>query len=384
MSVYYCHLGNTPELSLYELTLLVPTAVPTLVLPTIASIELDDDQSAQDLMAKAGGLVKIYRYLQTIDSPEEKKITGAIVEHLKTDFSNKVTFGISTIGGATIEIDPAEVKIALKKENVASRYVESESPYGVAAAIVLKKNIHEIVLITVEDQVHLAETVAVQDINDWTKRDRNKPYADRKKGMLPPKVARIMVNIGLGLLPPETNIGASMLYDPFCGSGGVLIEGLMRNINVYGSDIDIQAVMGTRENLEWLKQEYQFKQSFAVVQRDATQRFQPNNKPWVDAIVTEPFLGKPTPKEHELPNIFRGLQRLYLGAFKNWTYSLKNGAPVVIVFPLVVTQNHRFSLESLIDKLQDLGYTSVSQPVVYSRPQAIIQRQIHFFRFKQR
>lgn len=382
MPVYYCHLGNTPDLSLYELSVLLPNITVEQVLPTIAKLELENDAAARDLMNTAGGLVKIYKHLEVISAENKEAITGAIVSHLRASDENKVTFGLSTINISSDIIDTAEVKLALKQANIPSRYVDSEAPYGVAVAVMLKGKARELVILKTPTEVVLAETIAVQDINDWTNRDRSKPYFDRKKGMLHPKVARIMVNIGLGLLPPATNTESVTLYDPFCGTGTILMETMVRGVNVYGSDLDTVAVRGSRENIEWLKQAYDLTQTFQVVQRDVAQRFTVKNK--TDLIVTEPFLGKPTPHEHELPNIFRGLERLYLGAFKNWTHILRDGAPVVIVFPLVETANHRYSLESLIDKLNDLGYTSVSQPIVYRRPQAITQRQIQFFRFNHR
>ena len=55
---------------------------------------------------------------------------------------------------------------------------------------------------------------------------------------------------------------------------------------------------------------------------------------------------------------------------------------MVIVFPLVETKNQTYNLDKLIDKISQLGYTTMSQPVTYSRPQAIVKRQLHFLRYK--
>jgi hypothetical protein len=102
----------------------------------------------------------------------------------------------------------------------------------------------------------------------------------------------------------------------------------------------------------------------------------------VTHIVTEPFLGKPTPQEAEVANIFKGLEKLYLGVFKQWQTILADQAEVVIVLPLVETSRHTFNLEGLIDKLANLGYTTVFQPIIYKRPQAIVQRQIIKFKYQ--
>jgi tRNA G10 N-methylase Trm11 len=386
MSIFYCHLGNTPELSLFELENVLKQT-PVSVLPTVAKVELPNTEAAKELMTILGGTVKIYQHLESFPEPDEDNITQSAINHLVGITSAKVTFGISHVGEAgetPIKLDIVAVKHALKDRNIPSRYVDSDSQYGVAVPILLKKLTHELVVITTPEEAILAETVAVQDINDWTKRDRHKPYADRKKGMLPPKVARMMVNIGLGLLPGDKDKSDITLSDPFCGSGTVLMEASMLGVKVEGSDLDKEAAQGTRDNLAWLSTAYDKKITFSVAQRDATQRVMSVTKPWVDTIVTEPFLGKPTPKDKELGNIFKGLYRLYLGAFKNWVYQLNDGASVAIVFPIVETDMHRYSLEPLIDKLKDLGYTSVSRPIVYRRPQAIVQRQINFFRFDRR
>jgi hypothetical protein len=93
--------------------------------------------------------------------------------------------------------------------------------------------------------------------------------------------------------------------------------------------------------------------------------------------VTEPFLGKPKPLPAAMKNIFRGLEKLYLGAFKQWLNFLKPGATIVMVWPLVQTDRMTFTLEHLIDKLKVWGYTlQIDPPVRYARPGAIVERQI--------
>jgi len=59
---------------------------------------------------------------------------------------------------------------------------------------------------------------------------------------LPPKLARCMVN--LARVPP-----GGTLLDPFCGTGGVLIEAAEMGIGILGADADPDMVNGTIENL---------------------------------------------------------------------------------------------------------------------------------------
>jgi len=271
----------------------------------------------------------------------------------------------------------------LNKNGINSRYIEG-SRLGLSAAILIhKKRVKEVYLITTKDGAFLAETLGAQDIDDWTNKDRNKPYFDRKKGMLPPKVALIMVNIAMGDNPVSED-QKRILLDPFCGTGTVLIEGLLTNLDVFGSDLDIEAVEGTKRNLEWLAQDYPFTHEYKVIMSDATKI--PPQPEKFQYLVTEPFLGKPKPNPAKLPYIFKGLEKMYIGAFKHWTTLLDDGASVVIVFPTVTTEDAKgrkrtFSLDMLIDKLTTFGNTTLSKPILYSRPQAVVQRQIYRFRF---
>lgn len=61
-------------------------------------------------------------------------------------------------------------------------------------------------------------------------------------GVMMPLMARAMVNL-THVQPKE------ILYDPFCGTGGILLEGQLVGARVVGSDIDPAMIDGTRENL---------------------------------------------------------------------------------------------------------------------------------------
>ncbi|NCN06432.1 MAG: hypothetical protein GW946_01135, partial [Candidatus Pacebacteria bacterium] len=217
----------------------------------------------------------------------------------------------------------------------------------------------------------------IQNIDDWTVRDRSKPYADRKKGMLPPKVARILLNINRSFDQATERV----VLDPFCGAGNILLENAMLKTKGIGIDIDKNAVAGTTDNLRWFSETYQQPHHQQVYPGDAT-HVPESIVQAVTAIVTEPFLGRPKPKAEQVPDIFRGLYKLYLGAFKNWKKILPDGAPVTIVFPSTLVAGKEYTMSALIDKLLPLGYTTVSGPLRYSRPDAIITRSIYTFVLK--
>ena len=377
MSIYYFQLGNTPQLSLLELECLTASKLKP-ISTQLFSLEIDEKISIEHLQQQSGGLVKTYQWLTNLETSSVNEIESKIINYLSQQ-TGKVIFSIANLSNVDLpKIDLAAIKKQLTAQNIKSRYLNS-GKRGLTAAVLTHQKVHELAIIKDNQKLILAKTSSIQDIDDWTKRDRYKPYADRKKGMLPPKVARMMVNITKNLSQSSSNLN---LYDPFCGSGNILMEALMVDCDVSGSDLDLNAVRGTQDNLEWLIREYKLNKNLPkIFQLDATQPQSISNQ--IDAIVTEPFLGKPKPKEHELKNIFKGLYQTYLGAFKNWTKILKPGGIVSIIFPLVETKNQIYNLNKLIDKLSQLGYTTMSQPVIYSRPQAIVKRQLHFLKYKE-
>jgi len=63
-------------------------------------------------------------------------------------------------------------------------------------------------------------------------------------GVLLPRVARATVNL--------TGVNAGeLLFDPFCGTGGILLEAALTGVRVVGSDVDSRMIWGTRVNLDY-------------------------------------------------------------------------------------------------------------------------------------
>ncbi len=374
MPNYFFLIGRTPELSLSELKSLTGQS-PVQVFPNIVQMPFSSDDEAKKIFRSLGGSLKIMKHVGEFSLVDQKTLINYIGAYLAQ--SNRPTFAIAEFGKQNQEkIDPSDIKKDLRDRGIGSRFIEGGAD-GLSASVLLHHKVAEINIFYQKDSIILAETLAVQDIDDWTKRDRAKPFANRKKGLLPPKVARMMVNLAVGQSAKQ------MIYDPFCGSGTVLMEGLMRGCKVVGSDLDAEAITGAQQNLTWFCHEYEHSMDDVNIFASDVTNVDPSRFPEkVDAIVTEPFLGKQTPSPTQLGNIFKGLEKLYLGAFKQWTKILKPGSRVVIIFPYVHVGKDAYSLENLVDKLSAFGYTSTSQPIFYSRPQASVERQIWQFTFQ--
>ncbi|MCH2447559.1 MAG: hypothetical protein MK219_00685 [Candidatus Poseidoniia archaeon] len=100
---------------------------------------------------------------------------------------------------------------------------------------------------------------------------------------LPPRLARAMVNLAL----PS---GVGKLLDPFCGTGGLLIEAVDCKLDASGSDLDGEMVDATRENM------LHFGFSATLEQGDAAavvQQIRPA------AIATDPPYGRSASTGHE-------------------------------------------------------------------------------------
>ena len=251
MSTYYFQLGNTPQLSVLELEYLTKNKLEP-VSNQLYSLKTEDEIDITALQRESGGLVKTYQWLANIETTSPSEIESRIVEYLANQ-TGKVIFSVTNLSYEKIEIDDlAAIKKQLTAQDVKSRYLDS-GKRGLTAAVLSHQKVHELVIIKDQEQLILAKTVSIQDIDDWTKRDRHKPYADRKKGMLPPKVARMMVNIAKNLF--ESNKYPN-IHDPFCGSGTILMEALMMGCSASGSDLDVNSVRGSEDNLGWLIDEY--------------------------------------------------------------------------------------------------------------------------------
>lgn len=383
MSRYFFQLGNTPELSHRELKAVFPDAVWEVIHDQVLAAALPEGVDPQWLLTDVlGGTVKILAEIKQLPSSDPAEVQAEVIS-LLGQTQGKIVFGLAEIGRDHLPaLSTMEIKQALIRSGNKVRYIDGPRQ-GLSASILSHRaQVEEVAIITGEDTTYLAQTVAVQDVDAWTLIDRGKPYADRKKGMLPPKVARMMVNLGIAARKEPLRI-----YDPFCGTGTVLIEAYLRENQVIGSDADPVAVRGAVLNLNWVKENLSEDSVVPpeplIFQEDVARVSLSHLKgEKVDAIVTEPFLGKPTPNPTRVPNIMKGLSKLYWSAFRSWTELLKPGARVVVIFPYIETQNAKFDLSALIDKIKPLGYTMVSEPVLYHRPQAIVQRQIHEFVFK--
>lgn len=359
--MYYAFLGHQPQLSTLELEVMTGQK-PDLLSETLVS--LSDNSNLLDIADKLGGTMKIARKVASVSRDNlPAKLFDLMVAHAAKNvaISNYTDFKLTMS-----EIH--DLKESIVRERPV-RFVSFETK-GHELVMLKKKHVAEFNLIPDQDGITIAETVWIYDGLEFAARDRKKPYQDIKRGMLPVKLARIMVN-----LATQGKEGLT-LYDPFCGTGTILAEAMMVGSKVVGSDLDPQAVQGTKDNLEWLSAKFGLQNPLPIIHvSDAT-----NPKIGsVDCIATEPLMGPLLDARHNLPevkikNIARGLDKLYRGALRAWLHLLPVGARVVITLPEFKLSHLTISTIT-IDTIRSLGYNYVLS-IPYTKPGITVIRNI--------
>ncbi|MBI5619988.1 hypothetical protein HY950_03435 [Candidatus Gottesmanbacteria bacterium] len=401
MISYLFVFGRTPHLALAELASLFPDVTHFTAGMGILEVSQDDCFSAESVIASLGGTVKIAEVLEDVPKLSGAALAAALAK--TADVSKRIVFGISsyhpsisvTVGLLT------EVKQVLESMGYTARFVAGRDKEPLTSVVVSKQKLTELIIVPKKQSIVLAKTVAVQDFESWNRRDYGRPYADPKSGMLPPKVARMAVNIGMLNDKCQMLNEKSTLLDPFCGMGTILAEAVLSGWNVVGSDQSKEVVDKARRNLEWLTGSRPIKNQDGIRQgetlsswklfiSDATHVSEHLLKESIDAIVTEPFMGstrlggnnpiRPITQSDQLKtikNIIKGLEKLYLGCLKDWHKVLKPGGRLVMTLPAFQIGERTMFVKRVIDSCENLGYTKLLGPLEYSRPQAVVKREFY-------
>lgn len=349
-------LGRNPALSLAEIFSVakrkdVPIAAE-FVAGEIACIT--SDKELAEWMKELGGTVKIGSILDEVrldDSTDTfDKVFSAenIIKKYISKKEGKVRIGISLYNASgDSQVFTAlrekfkklvlQIKEDLHEAGLGAGYVEMKEDVLSSASVVKNQLISkgvEILLVLKENSLLVGKTQAIQPFREFSFRDFFRPNKDKRSGIMPPKLARLMLN----LAEKEKK---SVILDPFCGSGTMLQEALLLGFtSVIGKDSSRKAVDDTKENLKWLiDRSPQLKNENIDINVELTEvknlskviRMQS-----VDAIVTEPYLGPPLhgrPNGKYIQRIHQEVSPLYLTAFTEFSKILKPKGTIVMIFP---------------------------------------------------
>ncbi len=250
------------------------------------------------------------------------------------------------------------------------------------------------------ERIYLAKTLSVQDFEDYGRRDYQRPARDTRIGLLPPKVAQMMLNLAQLPASAAQNLKAAVL-DPFVGSGTILQEAMIMGFKGVGADLAEKAIENAEKNLSWIKNRYKLPLGrFELYLSDVKDL--PKNLPKLSyqAIVTEGTLGpaySEPPAEKDIQGNFRVLEKIYLSAFKVFGKILEPGKRIVVALP-AYRQDRDYRFFPVVDKLLKLGYTTVDplpsvlrerfpflgvterNSIIYDRKDQFVSREIFIFK----
>lgn len=186
---------------------------------------LDRDRKLAFTEAEPGQLRRL-----ALTHEVSQKIETSERDDLSFDYRPEGSFRIRSI---SLENDEdvkeleAEIGSQLQTEN---NSVDLENPDEDIRAYVM------------EEEIIIGRKIEEIPRNLFQKRkNQERPFSSPVS--LDPELARVLMNLS-GLKPGEH------VLDPFCGTGGILIEGGLCGIGVHGTDSSEEMVEGCRENLE--------------------------------------------------------------------------------------------------------------------------------------
>ena len=349
-----------------------------------------------------GGIIKLAVLL------EQKPL-----DYLQSLPEGKITIGVSDYSEKATRKSASQEALKLKKILVrhgrSVRVVENKDAVLSTATSLHNglggKNERKVELIKLDDEWY--RVIGVQDIDAYAKRDQARPARDAKVGMLPPKLAQVLIN-SCGSLEP----GATVL-DPFCGTGVVLQEALLMGYQTYGTDISERMVEYSERNLKWLagdgNSHFEGVRSLArrgvapAARGDGPAGRAPRNGlfrlsvgdatsyQWqqpIDAVACEGYLGKPfsqIPSEMALKEQKQECGTIVRGFLKNLAGQIKSGTPVVIAVPAWLRPDESYERLEIIDEIEDMGYNvnnKTREGLLYHREAQVVARDILILRKK--
>ena len=378
-------LWNNPYLSLAELISVFPDA---------QFWEFDENillfsGVAQDdvllMFPKLGWTIKIIKVLPNITTIDQ------VGSYLQTTTEGKITFGFNFYGTGGNNLNEALwIKKILKKGGRSARAVNTKPENLGSASTIHNKLIQkksEINIMFLNGEKYIGYTLCIQNISTYADRDTSKSRS-MSVGMLPPKLAQIMINLS------QTSQNTA-IYDPFVGLGTILIEAAHHGYtHLLWSDIKSDLVDKTRENVR----QFVDKNNLSLVsldcfEQDATKIHELPDRLSNTAIITESYLGRLfTPRDISDAGIEKEKQiltRIYSGFF-GWLQKAGYTGTIVITIPFwqmgrqkiffkkitEIIQKYDFRVSPLLPEPYE-KHLSARKTLLYSRSDQVVGREMY-------
>lgn len=379
---YFFECGNFPEISLAELSAVFESYnFPKDSIKKISEYVLIVETSSisridlENIFKRLGGFIRFGEVIEDLDF------------FLTPYFDiKKVVYGISVLGRSEITLKDIqklanEIKRGFRKENVSTRFILPKKLELNAAQIINNRVLEEGFELCIFEggERMYGNTIAIQDVESFVKRDIDRPNVDFEMGVLPQKLARIMCNL--------TGLNSGVLWDPFCGSGTILMEASVLGFNVLGSDIDVRAIENASKNIEWLSKEGLIRNTrynvfYLDIKNIERKTLKELKRTDIDAIVCEPFMGPPQRRElseYKAGELLENVRNLYVALFNSLNDICRIGSRVVIIVPSYKTRNGwlTFNISELVGKKWEILNRRYGQgDLKWKRINSIIARNI--------
>lgn len=419
-------LGRNPELSIAELGSFFGTGIEFGAHKSAAFLKSALPAPPQIFLNRLGGTTEILEIfeenLPTADV--ETAITRFLTARRGGEKTGKLAFALNILPerahgeSQLLKFLLPKIKKNLRAAGVSCNFLNkgasNASPVAIQKQGVLKSGTNIWIMDMGEGRTALGASCAMQDFEGYSTRDYGKPFRDARAGMLPPKLAQIMINLATAPLSNKPLSSAPLtVIDPFCGTGTLLMEALLMDHSVIGSDEDARMVDGAQKNIDWLRKMFpssvRAHTTAQLFQKDATTlgagdfilADDGSSPPAYPAgrrlgMATEPFLGPPLsqfPSEKFLADLMEKLALFYEKIFRNLAEWLPKGTPVVFIFPYwrrpgASNTNTTASAQlvrlapRLIAKIESLGYSKSAfvplqtTSLFYDRPDSVVGREI--------
>ncbi len=379
MSLNFTIFGNHPSLSLAELLTCYPAIKKPVLGHNFAIFEQDwEPDAAMNLL---GGTVKLGRIIKTLSisdaSPQAvADLMGQGQETGALDFGCTI-YANSQKTRLKYQNYPIQIKKALRAKGWSVRWVTGKGQDDLSPAAVAKCRLTtppntDLCLLISQDKVFVGRTEQVQNADAWSLRDYGRPFRNDKAGMLPPKLARIMVNLA-GIKKSDT------LLDPFCGSGTILMEAALatKSERLIGSDIEEKQIHDSLKNTEWLIKEKILHREelsrFKFIISDVKQLAKHLPVKSINCVVSEGWLGPPLHGHENAREVKKNAEKisdLWQKTLSHLKPLLKKNARLVIIMPSFKAGKEIIT-PSVVHEFSDLGF-KVINPIADYNPQTIL------------
>lgn len=186
--------------------------------PYVDGYFFTDDKIDLSLVSRLGLTREIYEILESFDTGEEMKVLDTLNKSL---FEN--TYKIDIVGFEGIKKDVKKFSNKL--------YLKLDDP-----KVDIKNPDNEYIFFWSLTEVRITKKIFENKDNPHSRRSHLKEH--NHPTSIHPKIAKAMINMG----------AKQEFLDPFCGAGGIVIEGALMGLQVKGSDIDSKMISRAEQN----------------------------------------------------------------------------------------------------------------------------------------